>query len=216
MQEFARYQWIDYRNRSVSRLQQLAQSLYERSSNSIELGLETVPEDVQALRTPDRVTALAIVLRNGAAAALAGSLLSVALPGTLQGFSLNGFEVIASLIQGLLYFQTASDVLQRRVTLNRVVAVMVSSTVLVGGATAIGMPFRAAISTLLPSFIGLVFVLAYVYTGVKRWLPTLPVDSTWETMAAEVSRRIWLVNALWLMGSIAVTLSAWISVQGAS
>jgi hypothetical protein len=211
MEDFARYQWVDYRNRSDSRLQQFAQSLYNQSASSVQLGLETVPEDVQSLRTPDRVTGLAVVLRNGGAFALATSLLSVVLPGNLGDVSLSSLVIAASVIQGALYFQTAGDVLQRRVTLSRVVTIMVGSTVLVGGTMIFDVPGQVAISSLLPSIVGLVVVLAYVYRDVKRWLPQHPGNSGGQTMAADITQRVWLLNGLWFVGSIAILLPVWLA-----
>lgn len=211
MEEFARYQWVDYRNRSDSRLQQFAQSLYNQSASSVRLGLETVPEDVQTLRTPDRVTGLAVVLRNGGASALAIGLFGGVLAPNLGNFSLNGLMIAAAIIQGVLYFQTAADVLQRRVTLSRVVTIMIVSTLVVNGAMAFDVPARMAISNLLPSIIGLVVILAYVYRDAKRWLPKHPANSGGQTMAADVTRRVWLLNGLWLAGSIAILLPVWLA-----
>jgi hypothetical protein len=216
MTNLTRYQWIDNRNRRRDQIETAAYALRGDPQGRMLYSLSTLPENVETLQAPLRVTVYAFFLRNAASQHLGIAGISLAyqlgywrVPLIIYAEPLSNIFVLCAL--SIVELWLTAQLLKRQLSTTWLLSLFAGLNLLIAlfgvGLTvapeSIGGPLLVFVRDTLLTFV-LFTVLCYV--PIHRWLPTRIGWALPGPISGPFDKRIWLVNGLFVLLTVTTLL----------
>lgn len=208
------YQWVDCRTFMKERMDTLAYSLRGEEAGNLMYSLNTVPENIEQLRTPARVAAYAHMLRSFAAAHISIAIFNLLIIlGTLKGYPIPVWQVGVGIALGLVQFWFVQRYFSRTATLLQILivfAIIETATLIfqIGfGAAALMQGFSLYI--VYQTVAAFLFWTILCFTALRRWSPAKPpprVDRFKTRLPRHSLRRIWLMSGVYVTANLLISL----------